>query len=215
MPQYFGGIDWTRHTREGRTTYGVALAAVADEAELSATFHAARQVCALPTGATFHAYEDSPDIQLALLKAVLFSPGVHVRIGALFYEPAASAVDAADRLRPPDLMHTMAVRLLRDFLPSQPLKKLHLDRDIEGRKRQSALKKDVRALRKGLGVDHSPDMSFRSRQDSELVQLADAFAYNLLRYRRNAKAPKYLTELLGAISGRKENVILEIRELEG
>lgn len=208
-------MDWTTYKKSHREIRGVGLVAVSDVDALDAAMRNARRSLGLPADKVFHACDDSPEIQLALLQAATAADMV-IRIGAVLYDSDDGILKIVNDMRDAEFTQAISAHLLHEFLPRYSISRLISDKDLEGSKQEMRLKRAVRSTCRSLSI-HSPDICFCSAKEnkpgSQLVQLDDAIIYNLYRLRRDAVELPELRKLLRSVERNSENVIRNLADL--
>ena len=136
-----------------------------------------------------------------------------LRLGTVIYDSADGVQEIVTHLTTSDFIHRIGIDLLREFLSIYPVVKLVSDSELEGRKQETRFKKEVRALRDLGSFSHAPEIEFSVSKRSELIQLADLFAYNLYRSQRNALELPAMQELIKVIRKDSSNIIRKFGKL--
>lgn len=208
----YAGMDWTSYLKPHRQILGAVVVAVSDLETLASAFREARRMDGLPKEHIFHAYTDAPEIQLTLLQ-LLMQADITLSVGGLFYDSADGIQEIVTRLTGNELTHHIGINLLREFLSVYPVTKLVADSELQGRKQETKFKKEVRGLRDIGYFSHAPEIEFSVSKKSELIQLADLFAYNLYRSQRDALELPAMRELIKIIRKDSRNLIKKFGEV--
>ena len=103
----YAGMDWASYRKSYRQILVASLVAVSDLEALATALEEARILKGLPKDHVFHAYDDAPEIQLALLQSVLGTQ-MTLRIGAVIYDSADGVQEIVSRLSANDLTQYFA-----------------------------------------------------------------------------------------------------------
>lgn len=209
----YAGMDWSSYSKPHRQIFGAAIVVVSDLEVLASVFQEARGLGGLPKEHIFHAYTDAPEIQLMLLQ-LLVQTDIALRVGALIYDSAEGVPEIVTRMSANEFTHYMGINLLKEFLPVCPVTKLVADSELQGKKQETKFKKEIRRQRDLGFFSHAPEIEFSGSKKSELIQLADLFAYNLYRSQRDALELPVMRELVKRIRKDSRNHIWMLAEIE-
>ena len=107
---------------------------------------------------------------------------------------------------------SLALMFLPHFLPICPLKALWYDEEIKGRKAEQEFETAVQRCNRALYPTGRLKLRSRKSHTSDLIQLADVFAYTLLRQTRGVLSYPPLERLLREIETDKTNLIIRAWE---
>jgi len=193
--RFKAGFDVSRRTHGGQTIHVAALALVSNASDLDVVFDRACNTAGVPNDHVFHAHDDKPDEQIALIETVMASriDWRVLTVTAVDSNPIAMGLSVVS------FYERSAEQLVRRAAQFGVVTDYALDRDLSGTAKNQAVKKRVRRAHAAVNLGRRCAVHFPSSKDNRIIQLADVFGYGVCRLVSGAKITGQQRELLARV----------------